>query len=212
MQRACIHTKRSEYIPDLAIYLRGCYFASGSTAIAGCIVTSCLLTKRSSIATVSITHSNLICGQMGILTRLCKVTCNYVTLSLYGVEIWMISWLVLPSSKTARLTGEMYPRLLQEELHQIWRTCPWINEVVYKYTSNMTQNLLIFGMRLEIYLTTICLADGSGVVVPTICQLRFQTQVYWIIMLGIKGLNGLQHEGWNARRLALSHFGCGRRH
>lgn len=73
----------------------------------------------------------------------------------------------------------------------------------------MTQNLLIFGMRLEIYLTIICLADGSGVVVPTICQLRFQTQVYWIIVFGFKGINGLQREGWNARRIALSHFGCG---
>jgi len=40
----------------------------------------------------------------------------------------------------------------------------------------MTQNLLIFGMRLEIYLTIICLADGSGIVVSTICQSRFQTQ------------------------------------
>jgi len=55
----------------------------------------------------------------------------------------------------------------------------------------MTQNLLIFGLRLEIYLTIICLADGSGVEVPTVCQLLFQTQVYWIIMFGIKGINGL---------------------
>jgi hypothetical protein len=173
MQRACIHTKRSEYVSDLAICLRGWNFASGSMTIAGFIVTSCLLTKRNSIATVSITHTNLTCGQMGILSRLCKVTFNYVTLSVCGVEIWMISWLALSSSKIALLTGEMYPRLLQKDLHQIWRTCPWINEVVCKYTSNMTQNLLIFGMRLEIYLTIICLADGSGVVVPTICQLRF---------------------------------------
>ena len=172
-------------------------------AIAGCIVTSCLLTKRNSIATVSITRTNLVCGQMGILTRLCRVTCNYVALSVCGVEIWMISWLVPSSSKIARLTVEVYPRLLLE-LHQIWRTCPLINEVVYKYTSNMKQNLLIFGMLLEIYLTIICLADGSGVVVPTICQLRSRTQVYSIIMFGIKGINGLQREGWNARRIALS--------
>jgi hypothetical protein len=68
----------------------------------------------------------------------------------------------------------------------------------------MKQNLLIFGMLLEIYLTIICLADGSGVVVPTICQLRSRTQVYSIIMFGIKGINGLQREGWNARRIALS--------
>jgi len=122
----------------------------------------------------------------------------------------MISWLVLSSSKMARLTREVYPRLLHD-LHQIWRTCPSINEVVYKYTSNMTQNLLIFGMRLEIYLTIICLADGSGVVVPTICQLRSRMQVYWVMMFGIKGINGLQREGWNARRIALSHVGCGRR-
>jgi hypothetical protein len=46
----------------------------------------------------------------------------------------------------------------------------------------MTQHLLIFGIRLEIYLTIICLADGSGAVARTICQLRFHTQAYWIIM------------------------------
>jgi len=74
MHRACIHTKHSEYISDPAVCLRGWNFASGSMAIAGCIVTSCLLAKRNSIATVSITHTNLMCGQMGILTRLCRVT------------------------------------------------------------------------------------------------------------------------------------------
>jgi hypothetical protein len=120
----------SEYISDLAICLGFWNFASGSMVIAGCMVKSCLLTKRNSIATVSVTHTNLVCGQIGNLTRLCKVTCNYVTLLMCGVKIWMISWLDLSSSKIARLTGEVYPRLMQEELHQIWRTCPWINEVV----------------------------------------------------------------------------------
>ena len=65
MQRACIHTTSSECnISDLAILLRGWNFASGSMTVASCIFTSCLLTKRNSIAAVSIIHTTLMCGQM----------------------------------------------------------------------------------------------------------------------------------------------------
>ena len=61
MQRACIHTMCSECnISDLAILLRGWTFASGSMAVASCIVTSCLQMKRNLIATVSIIHTILI--------------------------------------------------------------------------------------------------------------------------------------------------------
>jgi hypothetical protein len=54
-ERACIHNTCSECnVSDLAILLRGWNFAAGSMAVAGCIVPSCLFTKRSSTATVSI--------------------------------------------------------------------------------------------------------------------------------------------------------------
>ena len=79
MQRACIHNTCSECnISDLAILLRGWNFASGSMAVASCIVTSCLLTKRNTIATVSIIHTTVMCGQMRIPTPLWKETFNYV--------------------------------------------------------------------------------------------------------------------------------------
>jgi len=42
----------------------GSNFASGTTVVPSCIVTSCLLTNRNSIATVSIIHTILMCGQM----------------------------------------------------------------------------------------------------------------------------------------------------
>jgi len=73
VQRACIHSTCSECnISDLAILLRGWNFASGSMTVASCIVTSCLLTKRNSIVTVSIIHTTLMCGQMIITTPLWK--------------------------------------------------------------------------------------------------------------------------------------------
>ena len=79
IQRAYIHTTCSECnILDLAILLRGWNFASGSMAVASCIVTVCLLTNRNSIATVSIIHTILMCGQMWIPTPLWKATFNYI--------------------------------------------------------------------------------------------------------------------------------------
>jgi len=92
MQRACIHTTCSECkISDLAILLRDWNFASGSMAVASCIVMSCLLTKRNSIATVSIIHTTLVCGQMRIPTPLWKVTFSYVLVSMCAVQFWTIS-------------------------------------------------------------------------------------------------------------------------
>jgi len=92
MQRARIHTTCSECnISDLAILLRGWNFACGSMAVARCIVTSWLLTKRNSIATVSIIHTTLMCGQMRIPTPLWKATSNYVLVPMCGVQFWTIS-------------------------------------------------------------------------------------------------------------------------
>ena len=99
-QKACIRTTWSEFkISDLAILLRGWNFTSGSMAVASCIVTSCLLTKRNSISTVSIIHTTVMCGQVRIPTPLSKATFNYVLLSMCGVQFWTISWLVLWSWK-----------------------------------------------------------------------------------------------------------------
>ena len=79
IQRACIHTTCSEFnISDLVILLRGWIFASGSMAVASCIVTSCLLTRHNSIVTVSIIHTTLMCGQMRITTPPWKATFNYI--------------------------------------------------------------------------------------------------------------------------------------
>jgi len=87
MQRACIHTTCSECnISDLAILLRGWDFASGLMAVASCIVTSCLLTKRSSIATVSIIHTTLMCGQMRIPMPLATVESNFQLR--FSVNVW----------------------------------------------------------------------------------------------------------------------------
>jgi hypothetical protein len=96
MTRACIHTTCSQHnISDLAILLRGWNFASDSMAIATCIVTSCLLARRNSIATVSIIHTTLMCVQVRIPTPLWRAAFNYILVSVCGVQFWTISWLVL---------------------------------------------------------------------------------------------------------------------
>jgi len=90
MQRACIQTTCSECnISDLAILLRGSTFPSGSMAVDSCIVTSCLQTKGNSIATVSIIHTILMCGQMRIPTPLLKATFN-VSVSMCGLQFCTI--------------------------------------------------------------------------------------------------------------------------
>jgi hypothetical protein len=115
-QEACIHTMCSECnISALAIFLRGWNFASGSMAVAGCIVTSCVLTKRNSHnfhvwadenphATV---ESNFqLCFSVNVL---CAVLDNQ---------------LIGPLILDGRLTGEAYLRFLQEELHRLLEDVP----------------------------------------------------------------------------------------
>ena len=86
------HTTCSECnISDLPILLRGWSFASGSMTVASCIVTFCLLKKCDSVATVSIIHTTLMCGQMRIPTPLLKETFNNVLVSVCGVQFWTIS-------------------------------------------------------------------------------------------------------------------------
>jgi len=125
MQRACIHTTCSECnISDLAILLRGWTFASGSMTVASCIVTSCLLTKRNSVATVSIIYTTL-CGQMRIPTPLWKATFNYVLVSMCGLQFWTISWLVLSSWKVV-LQERRTSAFCRRNCPDFWRMCLWI--------------------------------------------------------------------------------------
>jgi len=173
MQRACIHTTCSECnISDLAILLRGWNFASGSTAVASCIVTSCLLMKRNSIVMVSIIHTTLMCGQMRIPTPLWKATFNYILVSMCGEQFWMISWLVLSTWKVI-LQERHNSDFCKRNSPNFWRMCLWINEVIC--ISNMTELLFILHVKLEISWAIISLGDGSDVAVPTIGQPGLQT-------------------------------------
>ena len=159
-------------ISELAIFLRGWNFASGLLAVASCIVTSCLLTKLNSVATVSIIHTTLMCGQMRIPKSLWKATFNYVLVSMCGVQFWTISWLVLSSWKVVlkeRSTSDFCSRNFSD----FWRMCLWINEVVS--ISNMTELLLILHVKLEISWTIVSMGNGSDVAVPTIGQPGLQT-------------------------------------
>jgi len=115
MQRAYIHTMCSECnISEVAILLRGWNFASGSVAVASCVVTSCLLTKHNSISTVLIIHTTLIRGQKRITTPPGKATFNYVLVSVCCAVL--DNKLIGPFIWEGHLTGEAYLRFLQEEL------------------------------------------------------------------------------------------------
>jgi len=170
MQRACIHTTCS--ISELAILLKGWNFASGSMAVATCIITSCLLMNCNSIVMVSIIHTTLMCRQMRIPTPLWKATFNYVLVLVCGVQFWMISWLVLSSWKVI-LQERHTSDFCRRNFPYFWRMCLWINEVVC--ISNMMELLLILHVKLEIYWTIVSLGDGSDMAVPTIGQPGLQT-------------------------------------
>ena len=124
MQRACIHTTCSECnISELVILLRGWNFASGSVAVASCIVTFCLLRKRNSILTVSIIRTTLMSGQMRIPTPLWKSNFQLR----FSVNVWFAvldDQLIGPFVLEGRLTGEVYLRFLQEELPRLLEDVP----------------------------------------------------------------------------------------
>ena len=173
MQRACIHTTCSECnILDLGILLRGWNFASGSMAVTSCIITSCLLTKGNLIATVSIIHTTVMCGQMRIPTPLWKATFNYILVPMCGVQFWTISCLVLSSWKVT-LQEKHTSVFCRKNCPDFWRMCLWINKVVC--ISNMTEHLLILHVKLEISWTVVSVGDGSDMAVPTIGQPGLQT-------------------------------------
>ena len=91
-------------------------------AVASCIVTSCLQTKRNLIATVSIIHTILMCGEMRIPTPLLKATFNNVSVSVWCAVL--DDQLIGPFILEGHLTGETYLRFLQEELPQLLEDVP----------------------------------------------------------------------------------------
>jgi hypothetical protein len=163
MRTACSQTTGSRCnISDLATWIRKYNSATDSTAVIGCIVTSCLWTK----------HTILMCGQMTILTPLWKVTFKHVPMSMCDVQFWMISWLVLSSMKTALQDSCTY-NFGKRNCPNFWRMHLWINKVICY--PNMTETLLIFHAKLEISITTVSLVDGSDRAVPKIGKPDLQT-------------------------------------
>ena len=123
MQRACIHTMCSECnISDLVTLLRGWNFASGSMTVTSCIVTSCLLTKRNSIATASIIRTTLVWADEN---HHATVESNFQLC--FSVNVWcavLDDQLIGPFILEGRLTGEMYLTFLEEELPRILEYVP----------------------------------------------------------------------------------------
>ena len=81
----------------------------------------CLLTNRTSIATVSIIHTTVMCGQMRIPTPMWKATFNVL------VSVWcavLDDQLVGPFILEGRLTREAYLRFVQEELPRLLEDVP----------------------------------------------------------------------------------------
>jgi hypothetical protein len=109
---------------------------------------------------------------MRIPMPLWKAAFSYVSVSVCGVQFWMISWLVLSPWKVI-LQERRTSDFCRRNCPDFRRMCLWINEVLH--TSNTTELLLIFHMKLEISWTIISLGDGSEVAVPTIGQPGVQT-------------------------------------
>ena len=123
MRRACIHTMCSKCnISDLAILLRGWNFASGSVAVASCIVTSCLLMKRSyTIYGVNNTHNFHVWADENPHAT---VESNFQ--QRFSVNEWyavLDDQLMGPFIFEGRLTGEAFLRFLKEELPSLFIMC-----------------------------------------------------------------------------------------
>ena len=90
-------------------------------AVASCIVTSCLQTKRNLIATVSIIHTILVWGDENPHAT---VESNFQR---FSVNVWcavLDDQLIGPFILEGCLTGEAYLRFLQEELPQLFEDVP----------------------------------------------------------------------------------------
>jgi len=97
------HVQRVQHLGpgDFAERLK---FASGSMTVASCIVTSCLLTNRNSIATVSIIHTTLMCGEIRISMPLWKA--NFQRFSINEWCAVLDDQLISPFILEGRLTRE----------------------------------------------------------------------------------------------------------
>ena len=96
---------------------------------------------------------------------------NYVLVSMYGLQFWMISWLVLSSWKVVleeRCTSDFCRRNCPE----FWRMCLWIT-TAYVFPTWWSSSCL--QLKLEIFWTIVSLDNGSDVAVPTIGQPGLQT-------------------------------------
>ena len=123
------HMYRARYL-ETGNVLLDCKFAADSMAIAGCIVTVYLLNTCNLTTTVSIIHTILMCGQVGILKPQWQVSSNkfqyqYVVCSC----IWSVNW-SLNLRRTS--SGETSLRFLWRELPQFLENMP-LNEwgIVY---------------------------------------------------------------------------------
>ena len=208
MQRACIHTTCSERnISYLAILLRAWNFASGSMAVASCIVTSCLLMNRNSITTVSIIHTTLMCGQLRIPTPLWKATLNNVLVSVYGVQFWTISWLVLSSWKVVlqeRRTSDFCRRNCPdlEDVPLNTRGCMYFKHDGAPHSSHEVRNFL------NSCFPGWWIGRGGPHNWPT--RSPDLSPLDYCVWGWMK--TDLQCEGGNTRWIAWSHFGCRRSH
>src|SRR5215468_271946 len=84
------HVQRVQHLRpgDFAERLNFCKWLNGSSQLHRYI----MFTEKSNlIATVSIIHTILMCGQMRIPTPLLKATFNNVSVSMCGVQFWTIS-------------------------------------------------------------------------------------------------------------------------
>jgi len=144
----CTYTTCSKCnISDLAILFRGWNFASGLLTYR--LYCHKLLTDVSQLtATVSLIGIVLAYDQMRILKPLWKVTLRYVSLQICGVQFLIIRLLILSHSKVV-----LHERCMSDFWRRNWsnfrRMCLWICEVVCTCTSNLTEKLVIFRLRLE---------------------------------------------------------------
>jgi hypothetical protein len=142
-------------------FLRGWNFATDFIVL--CIITSYLLTKYNSIATVSIIK--LSCVVTRQFSRPCK--CNFQIRVIVNVGC-----AALHSQATCSFvfkshhTDNACLRFPQKEFFRTWKMCPPINEIVC--ASSVNQSICICRWHLSISLAIISLGYGSEVVVPKI--------------------------------------------
>jgi len=120
-----------------------------------------------------------------------------------GVQFWTISWLVLSSWKVTLQERRTFD-FCRRSCPYFWRMGLWINEVIC--ISNMTELLLIFQVKLEIFWTIVSLGDGGPHNWPTRSpDLSPLDYCVWGWMIE-------QVYSVNTRCIAWSHYGCCRPH